>query len=76
MTRREWMLEHHPDCVTVRHGGKVKRFIEGGCKGCPNNYPDMPGIEGLCAPEQDCEVCWTRELPEPGDVELVEEDEQ
>lgn len=66
MTRREWLLKNHPDCVSVRHGGTAEGLLEGGCIGCPYNYPDMPGAEDLCDPEQDCEVCWTRELPGPG----------
>lgn len=67
MTRREWMLEHHPDCVAVRHGGTAEGLLEGGCIGCPHDYP-VPGTEGLCDPEQSCEVCWTREVPDIAEI--------
>lgn len=67
MTRREWLVEHVPENVMKVYGGSAESKFEGGCCGCPWEYEELPGTEKLCDPEQSCETCWTRELPEPRD---------
>lgn len=64
MTRKEWMLENHPD--------KVFDMVRGGVIGCPGNCLDLvdidPSIAGLRSPECNkyphCTACWNQEIPE------------
>ena len=69
MTRREWLVKHVPENVMEIYGGSAAGLIEGGCIGCPHGYPDLPGTERRCDPKEDCEVCWTREVPGTGKEE-------
>ncbi len=66
MTRKEWMLENHPD--------KVFPMARGGVVGCPGNYLDLvdidPSTAGLRSPEcgmyPHCTACWNALLSEGG----------
>ncbi len=66
MTRKEWMLENHPDQVFARVGG--------GVMGCPGNYLDLvdidPSVARLLSPkcgmDPECTTCWNAPLPEEG----------
>lgn len=61
MTRKEWMLENHPDLV----GDNFK----GGVLGCPSTYGDLmmdPSTADLdsIGCRQDCTTCWNQEIPD------------
>lgn len=61
MTRKEWMLENHPDTVCNN--------FKGGVLGCPSNHRDLVGIDPSAADLdsigcwQDCTTCWNQEIP-------------
>ena len=61
MTRKEWMLENHPDEVSIT--------FKGGVLGCPNCYRDLVGIDPSTGDLdtigcwQDCTTCWNQEIP-------------
>lgn len=67
MTRKEWMLEKHPDVVFP--------MVRGGVVGCPGTYLDLvdvdPSTAGLRSPEchmyPHCTDCWNTPLPEEED---------
>lgn len=58
MTRKEWMLENHPDVVFAK--------ARGGVVGCPGSYQDLvdidPSTAGLrssrCGMYPECTACW------------------
>lgn len=66
MTRKEWMLENHPN--------EVFGMVRGGVVGCPGNYLDLvdidPSTAGFRSPECNkyphCTECWNAPLPEEG----------
>lgn len=66
MTRKEWMLENHPDVVFAK--------ARGGVVGCPGSYQDLvdidPSTAGLrsprCGMSPECTACWNAPLPEEG----------
>lgn len=66
MTRKEWMLENHPDVVFP--------MGRGGVVGCPGNYLDLvdidPSTAELRSPDchmyPHCTDCWNTPLPEEG----------
>ena len=61
MTRKEWMLENHPEMV----GDSFK----GGVLACPSSHRDLVGIDPSAADLdsigcwQDCTTCWNQEIP-------------
>lgn len=63
MTRKEWMLENHPDVMFP--------MVRGGVVGCPGTYLDLvdidPSTAGLRSPEchmyPHCTDCWNQEIP-------------
>lgn len=66
MTRKEWMLENHPN--------EVFGMVRGGVVGCPGNYLDLvdvdPSAAGMRSPECNkyphCTECWNAPLSEEG----------
>lgn len=60
MTCREKLKIEHPD--------EVKERYYGGCCGCPHTYgyldPPDRCAEEIKPSEEDCRVCWDREIPE------------
>ena len=66
MTRKEWMLENHPDVVCDR--------FKGGVLGCPSSYQDLVGVDpsaadfesSKCSMYPNCTKCWNAPLPEEG----------
>nr|DAZ00911.1 MAG TPA: hypothetical protein [Caudoviricetes sp.] len=64
MTRKEWMLENHPNAVCDGY--------RGGVLSCPGKYRDLvdidPSAAGLssvkCSMHPDCTECWNAPLPE------------
>ena len=66
MTRKEWMLENHPDVVCDR--------FKGGVLGCPSSHQDLVGVDpsaadfesSKCSMYPDCTKCWNAPLPEEG----------
>lgn len=63
MTRKEWMLENHPNAVGDG--------FRGGVLSCPGEYRDLvdidPSATGLnsvkCSMNPDCTTCWNTALP-------------
>lgn len=63
MTRKEWMLKHHPN--------EVFPMGRGGVVGCPGNYLDLvdidPSTAELRSPDchmyPHCTDCWNQEIP-------------
>ena len=70
MTRKEWMLENHPDQVFARVGG--------GVMGCPGNYLDLvdidPSVARLLSPkcgmDPECTTCWNAPIPQQPNDEV------
>ena len=66
MTRKEWMLENHPN--------QVFPMVRGGVIGCPGDYLDLADIDPSvaecssirCGMYSDCTTCWSTPLPEEG----------
>ena len=66
MTRKEWMLENHPN--------EVLGLVRGGVVGCPGDYLDLvdidPSTAKLRSPEcgmyPECTACWNAPLSEEG----------
>lgn len=64
MTRKEWMLENHPDIVCNN--------FKGGVLGCPSNHRDLADIDPSavkcnsirCGMNPECTACWNQEIPE------------
>ena len=64
MTRKEWMLENHPDVMFP--------MVRGGVVGCPGSYSDLvdvdPSTAGLRSPEchmyPHCTDCWNAPISE------------
>lgn len=50
MTRKEYMLLHHPS--------RVNPNAAGGVEGCPDDY-HLPPNEHIC---EDCDACWNKEI--------------
>ena len=68
MTRKEWMLNHHPN--------EVFPMVRGGVVGCPGTYLDLvdvdPSTAGLRSPDchkyPHCTDCWNAPIPrQPND---------
>jgi hypothetical protein len=63
MTRKEWMLENHPN--------QVFSMVRGGVIGCPGDYLDLvdadPSAVELRSPKcgmyPECTACWDQEIP-------------
>lgn len=70
MTRKEWMLENHPDKVFDR--------VRGGVIGCPGNYLDLvdidPSTAMLRSPEcgmyPECTACWNAPISQKTNDEV------
>ncbi len=70
MTRKEWMLENHPDKVFGR--------VRGGVIGCPGNYLDLvdidPSTARLHSPEcgmyPECTACWNAPISQKTNDEV------
>lgn len=70
MTRKEWMLENHPDKVFDR--------VRGGVIGCPGNYLDLvdidPSTAMLRSPEcgmyPECTACWNAPISQQPNDEV------
>ena len=64
MTRKEWMLENHPEVVSDR--------FKGGVLACPCNYRDLVDIDPSgaecssirCGMDPECAACWNTPLRE------------
>lgn len=70
MTRKEWMLDHHPN--------EVFPMVRGGVVGCPGDYLDLvdidPSTAGLRSPEcgmyPECTACWNAPIPQQPNNEV------
>lgn len=70
MTRKEWMLKHHPN--------EVFPIGRGGVVGCPGNYLDLvdidPSTAGLRSPDchmyPHCTDCWNAPIPQQPNDEV------
>lgn len=70
MTRKEWMLKHHPN--VVRDG------YRGGVLACPNTYSDLSDIDPSaaecssirCGMYPDCTACWNTPIPQQPNDEV------
>ena len=70
MTRKEWMLKHHPN--------EVFPMVRGGVVGCPGNYLDLvdidPSTAGLRSPDchmyPHCTDCWNAPIPQQPNDEV------
>ena len=68
MTRKEWMLENHPDTVCNN--------FKGGVLGCPSSHRDLVDIDPFTANltsigcRQDCTECWNQEIPGTSNDEI------
>lgn len=66
MTRKEWMLENHPNLVFP--------MVRGGVIGCPGDYLDLADIDPSvaecssirCGMYSECTACWNAPLSEEG----------
>ena len=70
MTRKEWMLENHPDVVFAK--------ARGGVVGCPGSYQDLvdidPSTAGLRSPRcgmyPECTACWNAPISQKTNDEV------
>lgn len=70
MTRKEWMLENHPDVVCDR--------FKGGVLGCPSSHRDLVGIDpsaadfesSKCVMYPNCTECWNALIPQQPNDEV------
>lgn len=70
MTRKEWMLKHHPN--------EVFPMVRGGVVGCPGTYLDLvdvdPSTAGLRSPDchmyPHCTDCWNVPIPQQPNDEV------
>lgn len=68
MTKKEWMLENHPDMVCDN--------FKGGVLGCPSSHRDLRSIDPSAADlnsigcRQDCTTCWNQEIPGTSNDEI------
>lgn len=70
MTRKEWMLKHHPN--------EVFPMCRGGVVGCPGNYLDLvdidPSTAELRSPDchmyPHCTDCWNTQIPQQPNDEV------
>ena len=70
MTRKEWMLKHHPN--------EVFPMVRGGVVGCPGTYLDLvdvdPSTAGLRSPDchmyPHCTDCWNAPIPQQPNDEV------
>ena len=70
MTRKEWMLENHPDVVFAK--------ARGGVVGCPGSYQDLvdidPSTAGLrsprCGMSPECTACWNAPISQKTNDEV------
>lgn len=70
MTRKEWMLENHPDVVCDR--------FKGGVLGCPSSHRDLVGIDpsaadfesSKCGMYPNCTECWNAPISQKPNDEV------